>query len=114
MPMCGNDAALPEPVSTRLGVLHAPFTSHETNGWFTALTLFRYTSAAELSGATSTSGCVVWIVFDGPSTAAPGKIAPFAGAASSRQTSGVALSQCLVQGFVDQFIGASVLFPADR
>src|SRR5215204_1242105 len=78
------EAAWFESVSTRAGVPHAPPTKRETNGWTTPPSLFRYTSAAELSGATSMSGLALSIRFDGPSTATPGKIAADAGTAPPR------------------------------
>src|SRR4051794_39687961 len=114
--MRGKELMTLESGSTRCGELQAPFRKRDTNGWACPSSLFRYTSAAEPSGATSTSGlAVLSIEFDGPSTVAPGRIAPCAGAAkASRGSSASALSQCLIQCLVHEFVRSGVLLPADR
>src|SRR4051812_43739493 len=107
--MCGPEAAFGEPVSTCCGAPQAPPVKRDTNGWLIPPMAFRYTSAAELSGATSTSGLAVSIRFDGPSTATPGRIAALAGVAAKSQTTGIALSQFFIEGLVHEFVGAGVL-----
>src|SRR5215210_4111373 len=115
--MRGFEAATAEPVSTRCGAPQVPLVKRETNGWFTPPSLFRYTSAAELSGATSMSGLAVSIRLEGPSTAVPGRIAAVAGAAATRaaaRATAAALSECFIEGLVDEFVRSEVLFATHR